>query len=271
MTDPAIVVSNSERYRHRVDPRWVDAVRPFARALRRVHAVRCEGVHHVPPGASLLVGNHGLVGYETLLFFDLLEQALGRLPIGLADRWFFRIPGVRSILVRIGGTYGSAENGLHALEAGELVVCYPGGAREVLKRSDEARYRLRWETSLGFARLALRAQVPIIPFAAAGVDDTYRVVATLGGTGNLLMGHPKYDLPVLWGLGPLPRPVPFWFRLGTPIVPGLGPDAADDEDSVRALHARVEAATQSLLDGLVEEWRRAYAETAVATDALPAE
>ena len=271
MTDPAIVPSDSARYRHRVDVRWVDAVRPFARALRFVHPVRCEGAHHVPAGAALLVGNHGLVGYETLMFFDLLQETLGRLPIGLADRWFFRIPGVRSVLVRIGGTYGSPENGLRALADGELVVCYPGGAREVLKRTHAARYRLRWETSLGFARLAIRAQVPIVPFAAAGVDDTYRVVTTLPGTGELLMGHPKYDLPVLWGIGPLPRPVPFWFRLGAPVAPGFGPEAADDEESVRTLHERVRIATQSLLDGLVEEWRRAYGTKAVGVDALPAE
>lgn len=155
--------------------------------------------------------------------------------------------------MRLGGTYGSAANGLRALRRGELVVCYPGGAREVLKHESD-KYRLLWQKSVGFVRLALAAKVPIIPFAAAGVDDTFRVVRHLSGSGQWLMGHGKYDLPLVWGsLGPLPNPVPFWFRFGAPIV--APPEAkATDDDVVRDIHERVWKGTQSMLDGLVTEW-----------------
>ena len=261
MTSPADDAAAMSRFRHRVDPRVVGAVRPFVRALRLLHPLHAEGLANVPKGPALLVGNHGLAGYETLLFFDLLEQRLGRVPIGLADRWFFKVPLVRSLLVRIGGTYGCPENALDALASGELVVCYPGGAREVLKKTKEECYRLRWEKSLGFARVAIRAQVPLVPFAAAGVDDTYRVVATLGGSGEFLMGHAKYDLPLLWGAGPFPRPVRFWFKFGEPIPPGAPSEAHEDENAVRALHAKAWSRTQTMLDELVSEWRGAYEST----------
>jgi 1-acyl-sn-glycerol-3-phosphate acyltransferase len=215
--------------------------------------VTLDGVKHLPTGPALLVGNHGLLGYESPLFFERLLAACGRLPIGLADRWFFEVPGVRDLLVRLGGTYGCLANGLRALRRGDLVVCYPGGAREVLKHERD-KYRLLWQKSVGFVRLALAAKVPIIPFAAAGVDDTFRVVSHLRGSGEWLMGHGKYDLPVVWGeRGPLPNPVPFWFRFGEPIVAPEGA-TADDDVVVRDIHHQVWSRTQTMLDGLVAEW-----------------
>jgi 1-acyl-sn-glycerol-3-phosphate acyltransferase len=224
----------------------------MVRALSRLHDVTVDGLRHLPSGPALLVGNHGMLGYESPIFFERVLAACGRLPIGLADRWFFEVPG----LVRLGGTYGSVANGLASLRRGDLVVCYPGGAREVFKHERD-KYRLLWEKSIGFVRLALAAKVPIIPFAAAGVDDAFKVVAHLRGSGEWLMGHGKYDLPLVWGRrGPLPTPVPFWFRFGEPVVPPAGA-CEDDEDVVRELHHEVWTRTQAMVDGLVEEWRSA--------------
>jgi len=228
-------------------------VRPLVRALSLLHPVRVEGVENLPSGPALLVGNHGMLGYESPLFFERILAACGRLPIGLADRWFFRVPGVRDLLVRLGGTYGSAAHGLAALRRGHLLVCYPGGAREVFKHESD-KYRCLWEKSVGFVRLALSAGVPIIPFAAAGVDDTFHVVKHLEGSGQLLMGHAKYDLPLVWGRrGPLPNPVPFWFRFGKPLSAPAGTRATDD-DAVRTLHREVWTRTQTMVDDLVGEW-----------------
>lgn len=242
-----------EEWASRTSPALVKAIRPLVRALSLLHPVTLDGMTHLPDGPALLVGNHGMLGYESPLFFERLLAACGRLPIGLADRWFFKVPGVRDLLVRLGGTYGSAANGMRALRGGELVVCYPGGAREVLKHERD-KYRLLWEKSTGFVRLAIAAKVPIVPFAAAGVDDTFHVVTRLRGTGDLLMGHGKYDLPLVWGRrGPLPNPVPFWFRFGAPVVVPEGADEGD-EAVVRELHEKVWARTQSLVDGLVDEW-----------------
>ncbi len=229
----------------RVQPELVRFVGPLVRSLGKLHPIRLEGTEHLPTGPALLVGNHGVLGYESPFFFEGVLRACGRLPIGLADRWFFRVPGLRDLLVRLGGTYGSPRHALRALARGELVVCYPGGAREVLKRERD-KYRCMWRESLGFARLALTAGVPILPFAAAGVDHTYRVVAHLRGSGHALMGHAKYDLPLVWGLGPLPRPVPFWFRIGAPIVPA---DRSEHE-----VHAEVWTRAQQMVDELLAEW-----------------
>lgn len=270
LRDPTVMSTSSrdrahdrrmaERFRDRVDRRLVHAVRPLVRALGVLHPVRVEGLENLPEGPGLLVGNHGLLGYETALFFERIYEGTGRLPRGCADRWFFRVPLLRDVLVRIGGMYGAPENALSALSRGELVVCYPGGAREVLKHDPSLRYRLQWEKSLGFAKVALDAGVPVVPFAAAGVDHTFTILSRLHGSGRFLMGHDKYDLPLLRGeLGVLPSPVPFWFRIGAPIS---SPNAAGEAALVE-LHRRAWSEAQSLLDGLVADWRAEHGRVSV--------
>lgn len=185
----------AERFRDRVDMRVVELVRPAVRALNALHPTRVEGLENLPSGGALLVGNHGLLGYETALMFEHVYAATGRLPRGCADRWFFRVPLLRDVLVRIGGMYGAPSNALSALRRGDLVVCYPGGAREVLKHDPSLRYRLQWQKSRGFAKVAREADAPIVPFAGAGIDHTFSILSRLHGTGQFLMGNDKYDLP----------------------------------------------------------------------------
>lgn len=251
----------NDRWDAQPHPGLLRAVRPVVRAMSLMHPIKVEGTDHLPKGAALLVGNHGMLGYESPFFFERVLAACGRMPIGLADRWFFRVPGIRDLLVRLGGCYGSAANGLRALRRGELVVVYPGGAREVFK-SEADKYRCLWERSVGFVRLAIVTGVPIVPFAAAGVDDTFRIVARLRGSGRILMGHCKYDLPIVWGrLGLVPNPVPFWFKFGEPILPPRNVKSTD-KDAVLATHAEVWTRTQSMVDELQTEWSRAACKAA---------
>jgi len=245
------------RWSDHFDARVATPFRWLAHAVERHHPVAIEGLEHLPNGPALLVGNHGFLGYETLLFFESIFRETGRHARGLADRWFFRVPVLRDLLVRVGGAYGHPDNARRLLADGNWVVCYPGGAREALKRRRRDRYRLLWRKSAGFARAALEAGVPIVPFAAAGVDDTFDVKGALEGTGAFLMGHAKYDIPRLKGLGwGIPKGVPFLFRFGAPIHPE--PKSGDPARDVAELHSQAWRATQCLLDKTVTDWRGRY-------------
>jgi 1-acyl-sn-glycerol-3-phosphate acyltransferase len=208
------------------------------------HRARLLGLEHLPRGGPvLLVGNHGVWGYETPAFFHLVHQATGRYPIGLAERGFFRVPLVRTVLPWLGGVEGTRDKALAVLREGNLVVCYPGGAHETFKRP-HSRYMLRWERALGFVRLAAQAGVPIIPFAGFGVDDAFlyppgeeRLCLRLPGSG-------KYRMPLVVGLGPLPLPVRFTFALGEPHEP---PPADAPESHLRAFRDSVAASVRRLL------------------------
>ncbi|MDC0712163.1 lysophospholipid acyltransferase family protein [Stigmatella sp. ncwal1] len=208
------------------------------------HRAQLLGAEHLPShGAVLLVGNHGVWGYETPAFFHLLHQASGRYPLGLADRGFFRIPLLRTVLPWLGGVEGTPANALTALREGQLVVCYPGGAREVFKRS-HGRYMLRWEQALGFVRLAARARVPIVPFAGFGVDDTFFYPPGEERLSLRLSARDKYRVPLVMGLGPLPLPVRMTFAMGEPHAP---PPENASEPRLKAFRDRIAASVRGLL------------------------
>ena len=206
--------------------------------LARWHRAELEGVHHLPRGPALLVGNHGLFGLETPVFFWLIERETGRLPCGLADRTLFGNALVRPLLERVGSAPGTAQDAMRVLAEGRLVVCYPGGAFETFKRPDE-RYRLQWERSCGFARLAIAARVPIVPFAGLGVDDAWVNLGHLRAAKRLLG---RYAAPLAIGLGPVPFPTRLRFVLERPLQPPGDPREAP------SLKRAVEGAVRSLLD-----------------------
>ncbi|MDB4971448.1 MAG: acyltransferase [Myxococcales bacterium] len=224
-------------------PRTNDLILRMARAVAgaatRWHRARCDGAHHLPRGAALLVGNHGIYGFEVPVFFYLIHQLTSRVPIGLADRHLFGWRPMRDVLARCGGHIGTVDTALALLEREQLVVCYPGGSRETFKGPGD-RYKLRWERASGFVRLAIQAQVPIVPFAGLGVDDTYRNFGYLPGT-RALLG--RYAAPFAVGLGPLPLPVRLRFRVGEAIAPPR------DVRDAPALKATVAASVRALLDG----------------------
>lgn len=219
----------------RVDPadRFVRAACRAAAWMTSYHRASLEGAHHLPRGPALLVGNHGTLGLETPVFFWLLRCQTGRFPIGLADRRVFG-GRLRPILEKLGGVPGTRENALSLLADGQLVVCYPGGAREVFKGPGD-QYRLQWAGTSGFARVAIEAGVPVVPFAGIGVDHSFVNFGHLGLATRLLG---RYAPPLAVG----PFPARLRFRLGAPIAPPAG------ARRVEAFKHRVQSAVESLLE-----------------------
>lgn len=96
----------------------------------------------------------------------------------------------------------------------------------------------------------MKAKVPIILHMGIGTDDTYRVLGKLGLTG-WLMGHSKYQVPVVLGWGLLPRPVKFDYTISEPIELEGKPKDAEDQAVVDHNHQLVwQMGQQMLADGL---------------------
>ncbi|MDE3172168.1 MAG: 1-acyl-sn-glycerol-3-phosphate acyltransferase [Gemmatimonadota bacterium] len=93
------------------------------------------------------------------------------------------------------------EYALDALTHGESLLIYPGGSRELYGPQDE----LRWQGRTGFARLAIRTGVAVLPFAIVGADQQHLRRASVFGAG-------------VW-LPPFPLPAPLDYRFGAPIAP----------------------------------------------------
>lgn len=228
------IVPSTEGVRGRV-LRFAEAA---AGAAASYHRARLIGAENLPGGPGMLVGNHGLYGYETPVFFWLIKQATGRYPLGLAERGFFKIPVVRTVLPWLGGVRGTRSNAVAALRGGQLVVCYPGGAYETFKRR-AARYTLRWERTCGFVRCAAEAGVPIVPFAGFGVDDAFKLEAER--LSLKLADDEKYHVPLRL---PVPMPAAFSFAIGEPMWPPP-PDAP--QPTVERFKDRVARSVRRLL------------------------
>lgn len=146
------------------------AIGPLLRLIFRPSA---EGSEHVPlEGPAILASNH--LSYSDWLFMPLTlprrvtfvakaEYFEGRGLKGWAQRTFFSGAGQVPI-DRSGGraSEGALTSGLRVLGNGGLFGIYPEGTRS----HDGRLYRGR----TGVARLALEAQVPVIPVAVIGTD-----------------------------------------------------------------------------------------------------
>lgn len=227
--------------------------------LRRVIKPKFYGIKHVPKGGALLVGNHTLYGVFdlVLLVAEFIER--GIVVRGLADHALFRIPGHRDLLTAIGGVPGTRANVRVLMRRGDLIMVFPGGAREVAKRKGE-RYQLIWKNRLGFAVMAIEGRYPVIPFASLGIEDALDIVLDSDNplmaparilTKKLLNAEP---MPIVRGIGltPIPRPDRLYFWFGEPIST-LGYGGVADEDNARELRARTATAIEGALDFLRAE------------------
>lgn len=221
------------------------------------------GIENVPAkGPALLVGNHTLLGLldPPALYLELLAKR-GVFPRALGDHGHFRIPLWRDWLARWGVADGTPENCSRLLDAGEIVLVFPGGAREVSKRKGE-RYKLVWKERLGFARMAIRARCPVAPFAAVGVEDALDVVLDAdeilaSPAGRLLrrLGvREDWVMPMVRGVGPtpLPRLQRLYFRFLRPISTRKYKGDFRNDDACREVRDRVRAAVERGIAELLE-------------------
>lgn len=246
----------------------------YARVLRGISILRpwfaptLDGAENIPrEEGALIVTNHGHLGMDLPIFLSLVLDATGRPVRALGDRLVFAAPFFRELAHRMGALEGEPEAAVQLLRDDQLVLVYPGGAREALRDPEQA-YRLKWDNSQGFVRTALQAQKPILPVASIGNEELYLQVVSQervreSGIGRLvskLFGD-KYVFPLYVGLGPLPFPSDLHYVVGDPIRLPYGPEAAQDAETVAAVHRQVTEATQALIDEGLRQRGRAATDT----------
>ncbi|MEU4313655.1 lysophospholipid acyltransferase family protein [Nocardia sp. NPDC024068] len=242
-------------------------LRVFEAALAPLRAwsdPRFFGLDNIPDsGPVLLVANHNLLGLiDAPLLMPEVLRSRGRLIRGLAENLLISVPGVRHVLHYYGSVRGTRENCRTLLEQGEVVIVFPGGGREAIRRKGE-KYALRWEGRTGFARMAIECGAPIVPVGMIGIDDAYDIIADkddallrpLRALVGALGIHTELTPPLLRGVGltPIPRPERFYFSAGTPIDPGPWRETTDIEEAAGQLAQVVEKALREELTYLFAE------------------
>jgi 1-acyl-sn-glycerol-3-phosphate acyltransferase len=231
-------------------------VQPMLDVLyERYFRVAIDGAQHLPgQGAALLVCNHsGALPWDGVMLKTAIRHALSerRSLRWLMDDFVFHSPFVGPWLNRIGAVRACPENAERLLERGELLAVFPEGVKGIGKTYSE-RHQLQRFGRGGHIKLALRMQVPLIPVAIVGGEETYPLLYKFRAFSKLL-GMPFIPItPLFPWLGPLglvPLPSRWHIAIGEPMqeLQDLSPRAASDTVLVNDLNERLRGKVQQLL------------------------
>jgi 1-acyl-sn-glycerol-3-phosphate acyltransferase len=229
-----------------------------------------EGWENIPEPPVLLIGIHSgapfvwdawTIGAQWWRHFG-----ESRTLHGTAHDALMALPGFGWYFRRMGVLPAAADSISAALAAGHDVALWPGGEKDSLRpwsKRDQAVLAGR----MGFIRMAIRANVPIVPISTVGGPDSMPVLATgrriakvlqLDKIARLKMFPIALQAP--WGVSPALLPeIPLPTKIRTAFQPAITldgePARAEDEDYVREKYEEVCEAIQSGMDVLARRRR----------------
>jgi 1-acyl-sn-glycerol-3-phosphate acyltransferase len=215
-----------------LDPEWAKYTIAAVAFLHR-HYFRSDvfGVENIPKGRVLLIANHsGQVPIDGALIGAamFMDTDPPRIVRAMVERWAVSLPFVSMLFSRVGQVVGVPENAQRLLDQGEALLVFPEGSRGISKTFDK-RYQLT-DFGLGFMRLAMETNTPIVPIAVIGGEEQYVSVANVNGLARLfrMPAFPIMPQLLLPG-GQLPLPTKYRLYFGEPMTFDGDPD---DDDSV---------------------------------------
>ena len=215
-----------------LDPQWAKyALATVAVLHRRYFRTDVHGIENVPQGRVLLIANHsGQVPIDGALIGAsmFMDAEPPRIVRAMVEKWAVTLPFVSLLFSRVGQVVGVPENAQRLLDQGEALLVFPEGSRGISKTIDK-RYQLT-DFGLGFMRLAIETDTPIVPIAVIGGEEQYISVANVSALAKLLRmpAFPIMPQLVLPG-GQLPLPTKYRIYFGEPMTFRGDPD---DDDAI---------------------------------------
>jgi 1-acyl-sn-glycerol-3-phosphate acyltransferase len=215
---------------------------------------------------ALYVSNHTVLGLTDGLFLGLemyLQKDIMLRP--LVDHMHWEVPFWRELIRNIGMVPGTRESCSALMEAGQHILVFPGGRREVCKHRGEA-YQLIWRNRTGFAHMAIQYGYDIIPVAAIGGEEMFDIVvdakdvmksplgAWLQNTGiadRYFAGGENLP-PIVKGVGNsvIPKPERQYILVGERIDTTRFNRESQDEEVLKGLRGEVEQSFQQMFEDL---------------------
>ena len=206
---------------------------------RRWFRVEVTDIDRIPDGRVLLIANHsGQLPFDGMMIGCalLLEVDPPRMVRSMVERFVPTVPFVSVLFARLGQVVGTRANARALLHRDNAVLVFPEGARGISKTFGK-RYQLE-EFGLGFMRLALQTDTPIVPIGVVGAEEqlpSFYNARTLARA----IGAPA--LPIV--PTPLPLPVKYRIYFGEPMR-----FVGDPNDEDRIVRSKVDEVTSAIDD-----------------------
>jgi len=228
--------------------------------LRLYNRLSVSIAEPIPDRPVLFVANHGFGGIVDLNVFAFAaaydEMGIDRSLITLTHQIAWTLHAER-LIEPFGARPANKDTALKAFAEGSNVLVFPGGDVDALKAWSN-RNDIVFSGRTGFARLALEAQVPVVPVVTAGAGESLLVIAG----GKRLAKATRVDKLLRLKALPLSVSIPWGVNLGLvgllPYFPlptkldtsVLAPMTARPDESAEDFADRVVTVMQAELDRL---------------------
>jgi 1-acyl-sn-glycerol-3-phosphate acyltransferase len=140
--------------------------------------VEWEGLENIPrDGGALLVANHAAaIPSDAPVIMHGIEKELQRPVYGLAENLLRALPVVGTLWSRFGGVPAHPDNAYRLMhDDHQLVLVFPEGTKGTGKLYKD-RYKLNRFGRGGFVEIAMRSDVPVVPIAVVGAEESMPIV-----------------------------------------------------------------------------------------------
>ncbi len=251
------------------DPEFLKALLPLMEWLNAYFDAEVRGFENVPDaGPMLLVGNHsgGLLTPDTTALISAWyrERGIDDPLIGLAFDAAFGMPGMQTLMRKIGEVPANMDNAERALDAGAAVLVYPGGAHEVLRPWTD-RNKIDFDGHKGFIKLALRKGIPVVPVVGQGGHNSTIIltrgegIAKVFGLDRIRMNAFPILLQVPWGFSlfgipAIPLPAKITVQICKPLDwSRFSAKQIKEPDVLQQCYEEITGVMQETLDDLADE------------------
>lgn len=223
------------------------------------HGYELWGLENLPTeGGCILLYYHGAIPVD---YYYLVGRVLLLKEImihSVVDKFLFKVPGMKIILEAFCCTPGTVDSCAEQLAEGKVLGLAPGGVYEA--QFGDHTYKILWRERQGFAKAALKANVPILPVFTENVRESFRVLPFWNNMFYWLFEKTRLPLrPIFGGF-----PVKLRTHIGEPIYPQ--PDMTPETmrnlckeavEQIISKHQRIPGSIlRGILDRFVKKHRR---------------
>lgn len=264
MTDIHTGVTDVDKWDRGLTEHIIGLTRPI---VKRYFRSEVRGLDNIPPGPSLVVANHsgGMLTVDLSVFaVDYYDTYGYERPLyALAFDTVFAGPAA-DFFRRTGVIRATRENAARALDAGGVVLVFPGGDFDVY-RPTLAENVIDFDGRTGYISTAMDAGVPIVPAVSIGGQES-QFFLSRGQWLSRLLRLNKFErklfrtniLPITFGfpfglsvLAPVNMPLPT--KIVTEVLPPIDLSRIGTVPDIKRLDAHVRWVMQKGLKALAAQ------------------